>query len=120
MWLHKENEYEWKYCGIWLDMIEDTTFKTSVFQHLIDVKEDEIFLCFESYEAPVEMVSENLCVRNRIFSIQNNSKLSTAEKDEAIKSIEEKVIQYRNTFNIRTAITVYLNEQNRFVKINLL
>jgi len=119
MWLRRD-EYEWKYCGIWLDMIEDTTFKTSVLQHLIDVKEDEIFLCFESHETPVEMVSSNLCVKNNISRIQNNSKLSASEKEEAIKSIEEKVIQYRNTFNLRTAITVYLNEQNRFVKINLL
>ena len=21
MWLHRENEYEWKYIGIWLDML---------------------------------------------------------------------------------------------------
>lgn len=120
MWLHKENEYEWKYCGIWLDMIEDITFKTSVLQHMIDVNEEEIFLCFESYETPVEMFSSNLYVRNSIFNIQNNKKLSPVEKDDAIKLIEEKVIQYRNAFTLKTAITVYLNEQNRFVKINLI
>lgn len=33
MWLHRENEYEWKYIGVWLDMLPEQVLSKVVNQN---------------------------------------------------------------------------------------
>ena len=68
MWLHRENEYEWKYIGVWLDLLPEE-FCTKVKGLISDYEVESIFLPFEQYPTVVDMVQDSLKVRNSIPAV---------------------------------------------------
>lgn len=71
--IHKENEWEWKFVGIWADMIKDT----SIMERLKSFPISETLILFQTYEKPLDIIQNNLQQRN-----QYNQLKSAGKKDE--------------------------------------
>ena len=48
MWLHRENEYEWKYIGLWLDMLPEQVLSKVVNQNT-DLLPESTLVLFKKY-----------------------------------------------------------------------
>ena len=51
--IHKENEWEWKFVGIWADMIKDN----GLAEKLKNFPASETLILFKPYEKPLEISS---------------------------------------------------------------
>lgn len=79
MWLHRQNEYEWKYIGVWLDMLPDQVQSKVVNQNADLLPESTLFL-FKTCINTLDMIQANLSYRNLISVIKNNNDLEKEEK----------------------------------------
>lgn len=59
VWLHKENIDEWRFIGIWADMLD---FDLS--QHLNGYSPKSCLILFKHYDNPLQMIQNNLRLRN--------------------------------------------------------
>ena len=108
--LHKENQSEWIYIGIWADMLD---FDISI--NLKKYKKESCLILFHNYDNPIQILQENLRFRNlynhykTLFS-QSNSKdlkekidqmhLDIQTKIENISEVKEYCIYYLDTDTI--------------------
>ena len=68
--IHKENEWEWKFIGIWADMIKDT----GLAEKLKNFPASETLILFKPYEKPLEIIQENLRLRNQYNQLKSGGK----------------------------------------------
>ena len=56
--IHRENEWEWRYVGIWADMLDK-----SIFDFDEENKKDFLVL-FKEYDSPLQVLQENIHLSN--------------------------------------------------------
>lgn len=122
MWLHRENEYEWKYIGVWLDMLPEQVLSKVVNQNT-DLFPESTLVLFKKYINTLDMIQTNLSFRNLISVIKNNNDL---EKEEKKTKIKIEMIENMGTVFMRglslncSELSLYINEKNEFKIISLI
>lgn len=78
---HRGNEWEWRFVGIWADMLN-----SDISQRLQNFSIKDVLVLFGDYENPLEILQENLRLRNLYnkFSFYN-SKDDMNKVEEIIK-----------------------------------
>lgn len=81
-WLHKENPSEWRFIGIWADMLN---FNISI--DLQVYKKESYLILFHAYEIPLQIIQENLKLRNLY------NQYETLFKQSNLKELKDKIKQ---------------------------
>ena len=105
--IHKENEWEWKFVGIWADMIKDT----GLAEKLKNFSASETLILFKPYEKPLEIIQENLRLRN-----QYNQLKSGGKKDD-IKIMEDAIQKQIESLPFSTELYINSLESDNCLKI---
>lgn len=105
--IHKENEWEWKFVGIWADMIKDT----GLAEKLKNFPASETLILFKPYEKPLEIIQENLRLRN-----QYNQLKSGGKKDD-IKVMEDAIQKQIESLPFSPELYIYSLKSDNCVKI---
>lgn len=105
--IHKENEWEWKFVGIWADMIKDT----GLAEKLKNFPASETLILFKPYEKPLEIIQENLRLRN-----QYNQLKSGGKKDD-IKVMEDAIQKQIESLLFSPELYIYSLESDNCLKI---
>ena len=73
---HRENECEWHYVGIWADMLDKSILE-------LEAANTKAFLVlFKEYDTPLQIVQENLRLRNIYNLYKTNNSTSEIQKME--------------------------------------
>ena len=105
--IHKENEWEWKFVGIWADMIKDT----GLAEKLKNFPASKTLILFKPYEKPLEIIQENLRLRN-----QYNQLKSGGKKDD-IKIMEDAIQKQIESLPFSPELYIYSLKSDNCVKI---
>lgn len=105
--IHKENEWEWKFVGIWADMITDT----GLAEKLKNFPASKTLILFKPYEKPLEIIQENLRLRN-----QYNQLKSGGKKDD-IKVMEDAIQKQIENLPFSPELCIYSFESDNCLKI---
>ena len=105
--IHKENEWEWKFVGIWADMIKDN----GLAEKLKNFPASKTLILFKPYEKPLEIIQENLRLRN-----QYNQLKSGGKKDD-IKIMEDAIQKQIESLPFSTELYIYSLESDNCLKI---
>ena len=105
--IHKENEWEWKFVGIWADMIKDT----GLAEKLKNFPASETLILFKPYEKPLEIIQENLRLRN-----QYNQLKSGGKKDD-VKVMEDAIQKHIENLPFSPELCIYSPESDNCLKI---
>lgn len=121
MWLHRENEYEWKYVGIWLDMLP-AEFIDKIKCQINYSNLESIFVPFRSYPKTVYMLQENLRIRNSIPGVidvnDKNQQEAKNKKIDILELIRESLLSI--LLSDSRYVVVYFNEIDEFKLITIL
>ncbi len=105
--IHKENEWEWKFVGIWADMIKDN----GLAEKLKNFPASETLILFKPCEKPLEIIQENLRLRN-----QYNQLKSGGKKDD-IKVMEDAIQKQIESLPFSPELCIYSLESDNCLKI---
>lgn len=105
--IHKENEWEWKFVGIWADMIKDT----GLAEKLKNFPASKTLILFKPYEKPLEIIQENLRLRN-----QYNQLKSCGKKDD-VKVMEDAIQKHIENLPFSPELCIYSFESDNCLKI---
>lgn len=105
--IHKENEWEWKFVGIWADMIKDNGLE----EKLKNFPASKTLILFKPYEKPLEIIQENLRLRN-----QYNQLKSGGKKDD-IKVMEDAIQKQIESLPFSPELYIYSLESDNCLKI---
>ncbi len=101
---HRENEWEWRFVGIWADML-DISISVSDEEN----KENYLIL-FKEYDTPLQVLQENLRLRNLYNKFKSNN--SAAE----IQKMEDDIKVAILNLKTKCEFTVYNREKNVLTK----
>ena len=73
---HRENECEWRYVGIWADMLDKSILELDQ----EDVK--DFLVLFKEYDNPLQILQENLRLRNLYNQYKSNNAVAEIQKME--------------------------------------
>ncbi len=73
---HRENECEWRYVGIWADMLDKSILE------LEETNTKAFLVLFKEYDTPLQIVQENLRLRNLYNLHKTNNSTSEIQKME--------------------------------------
>ena len=73
---HRENECEWRYVGIWADMLDKSILE------LEETNTKTFLVLFKEYDTPLQIVQENLRLRNLYNLHKTNNSTSEIQKME--------------------------------------
>lgn len=105
--IHKENEWEWKFVGIWADMIKDT----GLAEKLKNFPASETLILFKPYEKPLEIIQENLRLRNQY------NQLKSGDKKDNIKVMEDDIQKQIESLPFSPELYIYSLESDNCLKI---
>ena len=105
--IHKENEWEWKFVGIWADMIKDT----GLAEKLKNFPASETLILFKPYEKPLEIIQENLRLRNQY------NQLKSGDKKDNIKVMEDAIQKQIESLPFSPELYIYSLESDNCLKI---
>ena len=105
--IHKKNEWEWKFVGIWADMIKDN----GLAEKLKNFSASETLILFKPYEKPLEIIQENLRLRN-----QYNQLKSGGKKDD-IKVMEDDIQKQIESLPFSPELYIYNSKSDNCLKI---
>ena len=105
--IHKENEWEWKFAGIWADMIKDT----GLAEKLKNFPASETLILFKPYEKPLEIIQENLRLRNQY------NQLKSGDKKDDIKVMEDAIQKQIENLPFSPELCIYSLESDNCLKI---
>lgn len=117
--MHRENEYEWKYIGVWLDMLPETICN-KVKCMIQNCEPKTIFVIHGQYKNPLEMVQTSLLIRNSIPAVIDvNDKRQIEKRVAKIKDLENnRRLFIEGIMNGKSlcafGVTVYLNDTSEF------
>ena len=106
---HRENEWEWRFVGIWADML-DISISVSDEEN----KENYLIL-FKEYDTPLQVLQENLRLRN----LYNKYKSIGEGDNEAVhkmKKMEDDIKGAILNLKTKCEFTVYNREKNVLTK----
>jgi len=101
---HRENEWEWRFVGIWADML-DISISVSDEEN----KENYLIL-FKEYDSPLQVLQENLRLRNLYNKFKSNN--SAAEIQKMEDDIKDEILKLKT----KCEFTVYNKEKNVLTK----
>ena len=105
--IHKENEWEWKFVGIWADMIKDT----GLAEKLKNFSASETLILFKPYEKPLEIIQENLRLRNQY------NQLKSGDKKDNIKVMEDDIQKQIESLPFSPELYIYNSKSDNCLKI---
>ena len=105
--IHKENDWEWNFVGIWADMITDA----GLLEKLKNFPAQETLILFKSYEKPLEIIQENLQLRNQYNQLQSGGK-----KDD-IKAMEDTIRSQIENLPFSPELCIYLSNSDDCLRI---
>ena len=105
--IHKENDWEWKFVGIWADMITDS----GLLEKLKNFSAQETLVLFKSYERSLEIIQENLRLRN-----QYNQLKSGGKKDD-VKTMEDAIQEQIENLPFSPELYIYSSGSDDCVKV---
>jgi hypothetical protein len=73
---HRENEWEWLYVGIWADMLDKS---------ILEINEEDVkdfLILFKEYDTPLQILQENLRLRNLYNQFKSNNSFAEIQKME--------------------------------------
>lgn len=101
---HCENEWEWRFVGIWADMLDKSILDC-------DEKNKKDFLVlFKEYDSPLQVLQENLRLRNLYNKFKSNN--SAAEIQKMEDDIKDSILKLKT----KCEFTVYNKEKNVLTK----
>ena len=74
--IHRENDWEWKFVGIWADMLDKSILE------LEEANTKAFLVLFKEYDSPLQIVQENLRLRNLYNLHKTNNSTSEIQKME--------------------------------------
>lgn len=74
--IHRENDWEWKFVGIWADMLDKSILELDQ----EDVK--DFLVLFKEYDNPLQVLQENLRLRNLYNQYKSNNAVAEIQKME--------------------------------------
>ena len=105
--IHKENDWEWKVVGIWADMITDS----GLLEKLKNFSAQETLVLFKSYERPLEIIQENLRLRNQY------NQLKSGGKKDNVKAMEDAIQSQIESLPFSPELYIYSSESDNCFKI---
>lgn len=105
--IHKENEWEWKFVGIWADMIKDT----GLAEKLKNFSASETLILFKPYEKTLEIIQENLRLRNHYYQ------LKSCDKKKDVKVMEDAIQKHIENLPFSPELCIYSLESDNCLKI---
>ena len=105
--IHKENDWEWKFVGIWADMITDS----GLLEKFKNFPAQKTLVLFKSYERPLEIIQENLRLRN-----QYNQLKSGGKKDD-VKAMEDAIQSQIESLSFSPELFIYSSVSDDCVKV---
>lgn len=105
--IHKENDWEWKFVGIWADMIKDT----GLAEKLKNFPASETLILFKPYEKPLEIIQENLRLRNQY------NQLKSGDKKDDIKIMEDAIQKQIESLPFSPELYIYSFDSDNCLKI---
>ena len=106
---HRENEWEWRFVGIWADMLDK-----SILDYDEENKKDFLLL-FKEYDSPLQVLQENLRLRNlynKYKSIGEGDKEAVHKMKKMEDDIKDSILKLKK----RCEFTVYNREKNVLTK----
>ena len=73
---HRGNEWEWRFVGIWADMLDKSILELDQ----EDVK--DFLVLFKEYDSPLQVLQENLRLRNLYNQYKANNSVAEIQKME--------------------------------------
>ena len=118
MWLHRKNEYEWKYIGAWLESFSQD-FCSKVKSLIPDCELESVFVPFSPYYKSLEMIQDSLKIRNSIPAVIDvNDKKQNEKRAARIEELE--TIREQNIRNLESdalEFCVYINSTDEFKRL---
>lgn len=96
--IHKENEWEWKFIGIWADMMKDSCLT----EKLKNFPSAETLILFQNYEKPLEIIQNNLQLRNQY------NQLKSAVKKDDIQFMEDSIQKQIENLGLMPELCIYI------------
>ncbi len=103
---HRENECEWRYVGIWADMLEKSIFDFG------EKSKIDFFVLFKKYDTPLQALQENLQLRN----LYNQYKINKQESE--IQKFENLITNQISKLSDKTELFVYYKQADSFMKVS--
>lgn len=103
---HRENEYEWRYVGIWADTVDFYNIKALLLNNIKEENFYKYLILFRKYQNVISILNKNLIRRNFCHHIQCSDKFSKNQKKiilvkenkKILKSIE--YLKYKDQFQV--------------------
>lgn len=73
---HRENECEWRYVGIWADMLDKSILNSD------EENKKDFLVLFKEYDSLLQVLQENLRLRNLYNQFKSNNSVAEIKKME--------------------------------------
>lgn len=103
---HRENECEWRYVGIWADMLDKS---------ILDFNEEnknDFLVLFKEYDTLLQALQDNLQLRN----LYNQYKVNKQESE--IRKMDDKITIQILQLSEKTELFVYYKKTDSFMKVS--
>ena len=104
-WFHRDNKEEWRYIGIWGDMLESCILGIGI------ANLSDYLILFKEYDNQIQILQENLRLRNLY-----NKHVAFNEKEE-ISKMEEYIINNISAIPEKLNLFVYNKKVDCLMKI---
>ena len=101
---HRENEWEWRFVGIWADMLDKLILNSD------EENKKDFLVLFKEYDSPSQVLQENLRLRNIYNKFKSNN--SAAEIQKMEDDIKDSILKLKT----KCEFTVYNREKNVLTK----
>ena len=101
---HRENEWEWRFVGIWADMLDKSILNSD------EENKKDFLVLFKEYDSPLQVLQENLRLRNLYNKFKSNN--SAAEIQKMEDDIKDSILKLKT----KCEFTVYNREKNVLTK----
>ena len=105
LWFHRDNKEEWRYIGIWADMLESCILGIGI------ANLSDYLILFKEYNNQLQILQDNLRLRN-IF----NKHVAFKEKEEIAK-MEEEIKEKISALPEKLDLLVYNQKDDCVMKI---
>ena len=102
---HRENEWEWRFVGIWADMLDKSILNSD------EENKKDFLVLFKEYDSPLQVLQENLRLRNLYNKFKSNN--SAAEIQKMEDDIKDSILKLKT----KCEFTAYNREKNVLTKV---
>lgn len=105
IWFHRDNKEEWRYIGIWADMLESCILGIGI------ANLSDYLIIFKEYDNQIQILQDNLRLRN-IY----NKHVAFNEKEEILK-IDEDIKNNISAIPEKLSLFVYNQKDDCLMRI---